>query len=346
MSDEEFSDAVDQAARLLMEAGLPVIAGMGTDIAGVAAACRLAEKVGAAIDHDSAEATLREQAVLSDTGAMFVSPGEARAAADAFLIVGDPAADWPELADLLKRDAAGDVRKIVRLSSRGVDVDEERTAQPGAGKHGLHGVLAALRARVNGNPLADDHGLAGIEECAARLTEAEFGVAIWSPSELDGLAIEMLTGLVKDLNESSRWSSLLIPLSVTATGAAMAAGWLTALPLRSAFLGGRWEHDPWRFEARRLIESGETDAVLYICSYGDPLPEWLSDVPRILLVRESIPAQADAVRFDIACPGRDHDAILFDRRTGTLSVAPATEPTNEPTVAEVLDRIAARVALP
>ena len=326
-----------------MEAGLPVIAGLGADIAGVAAAYRLAEQVGAAIDHDSAEATLRKQAILSGSGVMFVSPGEARARADVLLIVGGPATDWPELGSFLAFDGEKVARKIVRLSEEGIDVAGGRLARFGSGEHESQDLLAALRARVNGNPLADDRGLEGIDAFAALLKEAEFGVAVWSPAQLDPLAIEMLTGLVKDLNERSRWSSLAVPASVTATGAAIAAGWLTGLPLRSAFLRGRWEHDPWRFEARRLLESGEADAVLYICSYGDPPPDWLGEIPRILLVTESVTLQPDAIRFDIGTPGVDHDAVLFNRRAGTLTAAAATEPTNKRTAAQVLDRIAARV---
>ena len=45
-------------------------------------------------------------------------------------------------------------------------------------------------------------------QVAAELKRARFGVAIWSAAELDRLTIEMLCGLVNDLNEGTRFSGL------------------------------------------------------------------------------------------------------------------------------------------
>ena len=76
--------------------------------------------------------------------------------------------------------------------------------------------------------------------------------------------IEMLAGLIKDLNEKTRWSGFSITADATVAGASAACAWIAGLPLRTSFARGDAEHDPWRFAARRLVEAGETDTVLWI----------------------------------------------------------------------------------
>jgi formylmethanofuran dehydrogenase subunit B len=345
--------AVEQAAAFLAKARMPLIAGLSTDIAGAVAALKLAQKLGGVIDHASSESSLRDQAVLHDIGLMFVSPGEARQRADTFLIIGGgPLRAWPEMVDFLfgqapmhaSKNAAQ--RQAVAIASRepahrheGVTVRWSKFAP-----EVLPGLLAALRVSVNGRPLAAAFDHAEVDRLAELLKGARFGVAIWSPDELDPLTIEMLVGLIKDLNAVTRWSGLSISEDETVVGAAMACGWMTGLPLRTGFARGLPEHDPWRFDARRLVESGEADAMLWI---GGTLPHWLSDVPAVVLVERSVRTAATAhMEILIGRPGVDHEAVLCDRRTGTLVRIAAAAPSNAPAAADVLTRIAEKLAPP
>ena len=123
----------------------------------------------------------------------------------------------------------------------------------------------------------------------------------------------------------------------------MAAGWLTGLPLRIGFGRSAPEHDPWRFDARRLAEAGEADLVVWVSAFGDPPPDWLSRFPAIILGEALATSAPRHVTIPVGRPGLDHDAILFERRTGTLVQKSATAPVAAPSVAEVLDRIAARL---
>jgi formylmethanofuran dehydrogenase subunit B len=326
---ESLDDAVDRAARLLAAARFPVIAGLGADIAGVVAALKLAEKIGAAIDHDAAESHLRLADVIRSSGLMFVTPAEARAVADFFLIVGQrPHASWPELQGYL---IEGRPESKTRLKPKVISIGADEAPA----------VLAALRARVNGRPVGD--ASADVDALTESMKSARYGVAIFAPEELDALVIEMLAGLVKDLNDATRWSCLPIPESRTAEGAMMAATWMTGVPLRSAFVNGGWEHDPWRYDSRRLLASGEADAAVYICSYEDPPPDWLPDIPAVMLVNaREIPARRNTVRISIGQAGRDHDGVIYDRRTAGLVHQEAGAPSSLPSVASVLDRISAR----
>ena len=81
------------------------------------------------------------------------------------------------------------------------------------------------------------------------LKRARFGVAIWSASALESLAIEAINGLVRDLNETTRFSTL--PLAVADNGARRADRLRLddRFPLRTGFARGAPEHDPWRYDS-------------------------------------------------------------------------------------------------
>ena len=58
---------------------------------------------------------------------------------------------------------------------------------------------------------------------------------------------------------------------------------MTGFPLRTGFGRGVPEHDPWRFEASRLIDSGEADCAVWISAYGTRPPAWKRDLPLVAL---------------------------------------------------------------
>jgi formylmethanofuran dehydrogenase subunit B len=351
MTAAAFERALDRATELLGASRFPLIAGLEVDVAALTAAFRLAERLGGAIDHAASETSLRDQAVLQDIGLMLVSTGEARRQADTFFVVGDgPFAVWPDLPDLLFGDTPTHLdrpaprrvlafsRQAPHIAGRGVEV----TWREAAGE-ALPAILGALRARIRRHPVSDDVNRDSTDRLAEMLIAAKFGVALWSPAELDALTIEMLAGLVKDLNAATRWSGLSVAADPTVAAAEMAAGWMAALPLRTGFPRGYPEHDPWRFEARRLVESGEADAVLWISAFGNPPPSWLEAVPTVLVADELESSRAVTV-LHVGRPGRDHDAVLYDRRTGTLVGVAASSPRALPTAADALNGIAQRLA--
>jgi formylmethanofuran dehydrogenase subunit B len=286
---------------------------------------------------------------------MLASPGEVFRRADVIFVVGDrPFEAWLELPGLLFPEGtdggssmAG--RQVVALGSRAVKLNgESAPTWLKADASELPGTLAALRARINGRPLARDFSRLGeVDHAMDILKAAEFGVALWSPEEIDALTIEMLTGLIKDLNATTRWSGLSIGSDPSATTAAMTSGWMAGLPLRVSFARERPEHDPWQNDARRLIESGEADAVVWISAFGALLPDWLSDVRAIVLADSASDAKREAgVSLTVGRPGRDHDAVLFDRTTGTLVEVAAQLRSTLSSVADALNRIATLASPP
>ncbi len=350
-------EAVAAAAHILAASAQPLIAGLGADVEGARAAVALAERVGGIVDHMHSAALLRDLDSLRETGVMMTTPGEARVRADVVLLVGASLLEtWPALNEWLLvpqvRPHGADVaRRIIWLAPEaerkifGLD----RAAQiVGAGLGSrLAANLAALRARIKNRPVVRaDLEPAVLDAIATALRNAKFGVAVWTAASLGALEIEMLNGLVRDLNESTRFSTL--PLAPPDNGAGVLAvcGWMTGFPMRTGFGSGAPVHDPWRFDAERLVASNETDCILWISALGAPTPDWRGRPPAIALCDRATGLGATpTVRIEVGRPGVEHDAVLHCQETGTLVARGAASPASNaaPSVAHVLAGIAARL---
>jgi formylmethanofuran dehydrogenase subunit B len=348
-------DAASAAARLLARSRQPLIAGLGADVDGARAAILLAERVGGVVEHMHSAALLRDLDCLRETGVMLTTPSEARVRADVVLLVGDGFLEaWPALNERLlglpARPNEVDVaRRIVWLAPRasarlaGFDGDIEIVAA-GVGAT-LAANLAALRARVKGRPVARAKiSSSRLDAAAAVLKGTRFGVAIWTAARLESLELEMLNGLVRDLNETTRFSTLPLAAADNAMGVLAVCGWMTGFPMRTGFGSGMPSHDPWRFDADRLVAAGETDCALWISAFGAPPPSWLGSLNLIVLCdRGTRFANEPSVRIAVGQPGVDHDAVLHSSDTGTLAAVTASARAAAPSVAEALERIGARL---
>ncbi len=349
-------EAAVAAAKLLSRSRQPLIAGLGADIDGAKAAIALAQNIGGVVDHMHSAALMRDLDCLRETGVMITTPGEARVRADVLLLVGDGLLEaWPALSDRLLRiparpEGAEVKRRILWLapaaeaSLPGFDGDIEIFAA-GSGAT-LAANLAALRAcakgrRAVGSPLSS----LAVDALAAALKAARFGVAVWTAARLEPLQLEMLNGLVRDLNETTRFSTLPLAAPDNGAGVLAACGWTTGLPMRTGFGTDAPSHDPWRFDAERLVASGETDCALWISAFGAPPPKWREKLDFIALSDAAMSlADAPQVQIRVGRPGVDHDAVLHCADTGTLVAKAASAPSAAPSVAHALERIAAWVA--
>jgi formylmethanofuran dehydrogenase subunit B len=416
--------AAAEAARLLAASRLPVVAGLGADIAGARAAIALARRLGGAVDHMHSGALLRDLDVMREAGMMVTTPNEARIRGDVLLLVGAGLLDaWPQLQQRLlaapflpgakvadtplvssppgsgrpapggasaqRREARGSVAEAVGegdrvgvkrrvsftpprppspalrsataghppLPGEGGSKRRIRWLCPGRGEAtrqignvraigrdpgDLPVLLAALRARVAGRPVSDATVAAKmLDALAADLRSARFGVAVWSAAHLDSLTIEMLCGLVDDLNLETRFTGLPLAPDDNAAGVMETCGWTTGHPMRTGFGRAHPEHDPWRFDATRLVESGEADCALWISAYRDAQPTWSRAVPTIALAGPDTPlARTARVHIAVGRPGIDHDAVAHLAVTGALGYATAAKPSGALSVAQAIARIA------
>ena len=348
-------EAAAAAAQLLTRSSQALIAGLGADVAGARAAIAMAERIGGVVDHVHSAALLRDLDCMRETGVMITTPGEARVRADVVLLVGDALTEtWPALNERLlhppsKPNGVDVARRIVWLAPDaharigGFEGDVEIF---GAGLGAtLAANLAALRARVKGRRIGrSELPPAALDALAAALKGARFGVAVWAAARLEAVELEMLNGLVRDLNETTRFSTLPLAPSDNGAGVLAACGWMTGFPMRTGFGAGAPEHDPWRFDAERLVASGETDCALWISTFGAPPPTWRAAVNFIAVCDSATQfAEPPNVRIAVGRPGVDHDAVLHSPDTGTLVATGASAPTAMPSVAQALERIAERL---
>jgi formylmethanofuran dehydrogenase subunit B len=347
------AEAVRAAADVIGASRLPIFLVGHCDVAGVRAAITLAERVGGVIDHSESEIALRELDVMRGFGKFIVTPGEARQRADTVLLVGSGLTKiWPDMVEVL---GLAEVPRLALQPERrqifwiGADGEEESLASLAnhtirAGSETLPGLIAALRASNAGRHVAlaasDKNALDALAE---GLRRARFGVVVYNPSLLDALAIEMLMGLVADLNRTTRFSTLSVGGSGNAETLMQTSGWMTGFPARTGFGRNHPEHDPWRFETRRLIESGEADALVWIS--GEPnLPAWTSRIPVIALRAEQSDTNDVKVQITIGQHGYDHDSVEFVRETQSLAFRRATHTSSLPSAATVLGGIAASLS--
>jgi formylmethanofuran dehydrogenase subunit B len=123
-------------------------------------------------------------------------------------------------------------------------------------------------------------------------------------------------------------------------GVLATCGWTTGFPMRTGFGAGVPIHDPWRFDAERLVASEETDCVLWISAFGAAPPVWRSAVNVIALCeRTTRLAEVPNVRITVGRPGVDHDAVVHSSDVGTLVAATASARSGALSVAQALERI-------
>lgn len=317
-------EAVREAAKLLGASRLPVIAGLGTCAAGAEAAAALAEACGGVLDHAHGKALLRNLGAMREYGWIVATPLLARARADTVLLVG-PGLDGFALPSAPTLDP-GAARRVFRFAPDGL------LAQLG--------VLRALAARRPVAEGADPNG--GVARLAEGLRAARYGVAVWSAGAMDEIEIEALCGLVSDLNEKTRWAGLPLPAPGNAMGVAQALAWTTGFPVRVGFPHGRAEHDPWRFDAARMVANGEADAAVWVQALGPGPPPWGNKVPLVALTADDAGfAEPPEVAITVGKPGVDHDAVLYNADAAALVAVRARSPSEAPSVAAVLGALTA-----
>lgn len=347
------SKAEARAAALIGRARLPLIAGLAADLDAIRAAFALADLTGAAVDPAAGDALADEMRAFADSGQMNTTPAEARHRADLVVVAG-PAALAHAVAVGLFEEAASPLypwrtqRKVLLVGcgdAPAVDFGPTTVAVShlDADPAHLRPVLAALRAAAAGHGLTAPAGnrptLAAITAAAAEIKAAAFGVLVYDPAGLGALGIELAQGLVKDMNVATRFTALTPPPALNGKAAALAGLWTVGLPGRFGMVRGVPKGDDWRFDGRRLVASGEADAVLWVGPLAAGLPDWLPAAGTVALVPPGQAAAAEVV-IEVGVPGIDHGGTLYEARRDGLSYLEPAAPSARPRAAAVIGRLA------
>jgi formylmethanofuran dehydrogenase subunit B len=343
------ADAIAAAAARLAGWRQPLFGGLGTDVAGARALYRLALRTGAVCDHADGAALMHGMRALQDRGQYTTTLGEVRTRADLLVCVGTPAtAHYPEF---FHRCGLGHPDSPCR---RGVflgatpppEWPQAVPAQVVAGSGDLFGDLQQLSALLaSGRGRGVDAELSGL---ADQLRAARYAVLVWESGVLPShgaLIVEALNRIVAALNRTTRAATLSLGGSDGAASVNQVFTWLSGLPLRTRAGPAGLEHDPWRFDAGRLLADGAVDGLLWVSSFDvDRAPP--GDLPRIVL---GPPAMADRLRaagaledcvfVPVATPGINGSGHLFRTDGGIVVPVMAVREDGLLGVAEVVEQL-------
>jgi formylmethanofuran dehydrogenase subunit B len=341
-------DAVAAAARQLAASRQPLFAGLGTDVAGARALYPLACACGAICDSAGGDAAMHTLRALQDRGQFTTTLAEVRTRADLLLFVGSVPTDVAPL--LLERCGVGGnevaARHLVVLHPR--DGDEAvlaKAARAGVTVESivptadLFSTLAAL-STVLARPTSEA-APAALRTLAERLQRASYAVFIGAPLHLPAhgaLIVEAVHRLIDRLNAGTRAAALWLDGGNGAATANQVFTWLSGLPLRSRAGPHGLEHEPFTFDATRLLDGAAIDLLVWVSAFDAAALPPPCTVPLLVLGH---PAQAsacmrrDAVFIPVATPGIGVDGHVFRTDGTVLMPLAAVRPDALPSVAEV-----------
>ncbi|HZH05129.1 MAG TPA: formylmethanofuran dehydrogenase [Lautropia sp.] len=370
-------DALLAAARMISSWRQPLFGGLGTDVAGARALTRLALQTGAILDHAHGEAMTQSLRAVQDRGGFTCTLSEIRNRADLIVCVGiDPATFAP---DFFQRCGIGEAvpdapsrREVIFLRVAGGDeaagssgapaVEVTRGSGIGEDTDGMqvevidltvdiHVVLAELNAACSGRKVPCASGeWATLRDLASRLQGARYAVLVHAlagqfPGGHAALLVETLSRIVKTLNRTTRAAAFALGSADGSSTVSQTATWLTGLPLRTALHARGFEHDPHRFGASSMLQSGAADGLLWVSSFSPhlvpPLPK--EGVPPLVVLGHP----AMAARFDMrACvfiavstPGVNAPGHLFRSDGGIVLALKPFATTELPGVADIAQRL-------
>ncbi len=317
-------NAVLAVARIMARAKAPLIAGLGTDVAGARAALELADRIGAVVDHMNMPAKLRNLLTLQNGGWITTTLAEAKNRADFILLIGSGVVTrFPRFLEraVWSNDAmfVGDParRKVFFLG----EVEALTTTPPAnvARLHCSHGALSrivpALRALVNGQRI-DSARLAAsdariLSDLAVSMKQATYGVIAWTAPDFDfphgELTIQTLAELLKDLNRHTRFAGFPLGGSDGDFSCNGVQTWQTGLPLRSRYGRNGLDFDPYRYGAHDLLAANEVDALLWISSFDTARMAPTTNVPHAVLGPPTMTFEREPdVFIPVGTPGIHH----------------------------------------
>ena len=361
------AEAVEEAARILVEARFPVIYGLSdTTCEAQREAVAIADLIGANIDTTTSVCHGPSGIAFQGVGESTATLGEIKNRADLVIYWGgNPAESHPRHFTRYTIMPKGMFVPNGRKDRTVVLVDVRRTPSVRAAdifiqvKPGKDfEVLWALRALVKGRPVnpavEEETGvpLATLQDLVERMKSCRFGVLFF------GMGLTMTRGrhfnsgallaLATDLNEYTHFVAKPVRGHGNVTGADNVLSWQTGFPFGVNFSRGYPRFNPGEFTTVDLLAREEVDAALIIAS--DPAAnfprraiEHLRRIPVIVLdPKPTLTTDLARVAFTTATYGINTPGTVYRMDDVPITLRPAF-PSPYPSDEEVLRAIKERV---
>lgn len=351
------AEALLFATQIMSAAKAPLIAGLGTDVAGARATLELADRIGAVVDHMNMPAKLRNILTLQNSGWITTTLAEVKNRADFILVIGSGVmtrfprflerAICPQHAMFIGNPVKRKVFFLGQIEMLGTTLPENVKLLH-CSHDALSRIVPALRAIVNEQRVDSDHLASSdkqiLDDLAASMKQASYGVIAWAAPDFDfshgELTTQTLAELIKDLNKKTRFAGFPLGGSDGDFSCNGVQTWQTGLPLRSRYGTNGLDYDPHRHGAEGLLAANEVDAMLWISSFNAARLPPTTNVPHIVLGPPSMTFKREPdVFIAVGTPGIHHAGHLVRADKVVVMRLGKLIESNLPSVADIVRRI-------
>lgn len=352
-------EAVKEAVRILKRSKMPLISGLGTDLAGARSAMHLAEKSGAIIDHMYNDGSVKNSLVLQDLGWVMTTMAEIRNRADLIIFAGTDASKYPRFYErVINNDSTlfrGQLnnRELVYIgdglkTSQGKTKSGKRPTIINCKPEHIGEIISVVHTMIVGDHIDSDviHGvkLNTLINLAEKMKQASYGVIVWAPGELDfphsELTIQNFCEVIKYLTRTTRFAGFSLGGNDGGTTALNVSAWQSGYPLRVSFNKGYPEYDPHIYSTSNSLKNRRVDSMLWISSISSSVTPPKADIPSIVLATPNTRlGYRPDVYIPVGTPGIDHKGHLF--RTDSVVSLPLKQlrQTSLSSVSDILNQL-------
>ena len=333
----DLNTAINAVANILSKSKRPLFAGLGTEVQGMRAMIRLAEKTNATLDHMHSEGAVRNTLTLQNSGWQNTTLMEVKNRATLIFAIGtDIVTSHPRFFERLvwNKDSMFDKSspEVIYLgeslanTQAGVSPDGKPPTVISAENSKIPEIINALHALINSkNPFckkpADEKiGGVSISELIAiidKIKAAQYTVVVWAAGALNfpnaELTIQSITQLIAKFNDTVRIAGLPLNAGDGDMSVNNTCTWLNGYPIRSRLsntkFGRKIEYDVHQFATKKQINT--CDALLWTSTFNPHLPP-NCDAPTIIIGHPNMKFERTPdVFIPVGIPGIDHSGTLF-----------------------------------
>jgi formylmethanofuran dehydrogenase subunit B len=312
----DLDSAISKIVEILRHSTSPFFAGLGTEVQGMRAIMRLAQKTNASLDHMHSEAGVSNTLALQNGGWMTTTLAEVKNRADLILAIGtDITSSHPRFferlidnTDNLFRRQPPEVVHLGTTQDAAINVENLRK---------LPDIINALNALLHNKKLQVTHvadvPVTTLQSLVDKLKNAKYAVVVWSASALNiphaELTIQSITQLINKLNETTRAAGLPLNSGDGDTSVNNTSTWLSGYPTRLRFKQGTPEYDHYFYSAQKLLKS--CDVMLWISTFN-PYPPALTNAATIVIGHPDTQfGRTPDVFIPVGIPGVDHSGLML-----------------------------------
>jgi formylmethanofuran dehydrogenase subunit B len=333
-------EAVRRANEILQASRYPLVWGLGrASCEAQGAAIEIAERLGGVIDATGSG----DLEALQSVGEVTSTLGEIRSRADLIVIWNaDPVSAQPRFFERYAPKSLGQsggceivvvdsrLTSTAKIATRHLRIRADSEFESATALWALAKSLSpdpAQVAKQTGVPLTEWQAL------LAKIEQSRYGAMLYGDCDTEPSFLPPLYGLIRTLNDRTRWVCLRLGGAPNATGAAQVLTWRTGYPGNVDFSHGYPRSNPNDFDAQQMLERGEVDAALLVCDdpqahFSDGAQAQLKKIPTVLIDSKEPPGWPDAdVAIHLAVPGVESLGTMFRMDGVPLALRPALSPT-------------------